>query len=241
MLMMPRPRSLVLLASLLPFTAPPNAMAQSAEAPLRTITVQGTGESLAVPDMASVSLGVTTEGRSAASALEQNSRAMTTVIEVLGEAGIEPRDIATSSVNLSPVYDQRPNQQGRREIKGYRASNQVRVRVRVLDTLGTTLDAVAEAGATDIHGISFSLSEPEEARDAARRDAMADARRRAALYAEAAGAALGPVLTISEIGIARPMPFDTGIAMRAEAAIAVPVAPGEQSIGASVTVVYTLE
>ncbi|MEL6577938.1 MAG: SIMPL domain-containing protein, partial [Pseudomonadota bacterium] len=227
--------------SLLAFAAPPNAMAQSAEVPLRTITVQGTGESLAVPDMASVSLGVTTEGRSAARALEQNSRAMTTVIEVLGEAGIEPRDIATSSVNLSPVYDQRPNQQGRREIRGYRASNQVRVRVRVLDTLGTTLDAVAKAGATDIHGISFNLSEPEEARDAARRDAMADARRRAALYAEAAGAALGPVLTISEIGIARPMSFDTGIAMRAEAAIAVPVAPGEQSIGASVTVVYTLE
>ncbi|MEM9765443.1 MAG: SIMPL domain-containing protein, partial [Pseudomonadota bacterium] len=127
MSMMPRPRSLVLLAGLLALAAPLNAMAQSAEAPMRTITVQGTGESVAVPDMASISLGVTTEGRSAAHALEQNSRAMTTVIEVLGEAGIEPRDIATSSVSLSPVYDQRPNQQGRREIRGYRASNQVRV------------------------------------------------------------------------------------------------------------------
>ncbi|MEL6768415.1 MAG: SIMPL domain-containing protein [Pseudomonadota bacterium] len=237
----PLSRPLILLAGLLALAAPLAAGAQSTDTPVRTVTVQGSGESLAVPDMAHITLGVTTEARGAARALDENSVAMTAVIEALGTAGIEARDIATSSVNLSPVYDQRPDQQGRRAIRGYRASNQVRVRVRALDTLGSTLDAVAEAGATDIRGISFGLAEPDAALNEARRDAMADARRRAELYAEAAGATLGPVLTISEAGLARPTPFDSGMVMRAEAAIAVPVSPGEQSIGANVTVVYALE
>ncbi|MEM7497235.1 MAG: SIMPL domain-containing protein [Pseudomonadota bacterium] len=231
--------ALALMAATL--AAPVPAPAQDAGEPRRTITVQGAGETTAVPDMAHITLGVTTEARSAARALDENSAAMTSVMDALSAAGIESRDIMTASVNLNPVYDQRPDQSGRRAIRGYRASNQVRIRVRALESLGSTLDAVANAGATDIHGISFGLSEPEAAMDAARRDAIADARRRATLYAEAAGAALGPVLTISEVGIARPFPMQSDMMMRAEAAMAVPVSPGEQSIGASITVVYALE
>ncbi|MEO0427434.1 MAG: SIMPL domain-containing protein [Pseudomonadota bacterium] len=233
------PRHLVLLAALA--VAPLPALAQESTEPRRTVSVQGSGESAAVPDMASITLGVTTEGRTAGRALDENSRAMAGVIEALQAAGIAERDIATTSVNLNPLYDQRPDAQGRRAIRGYQATNQVRIRVRDLETLGTTLDAVAEAGATDMHGIAFGLADPTAALDEARRDAMADARRRATLYAEAAGATLGPVLSINEAGAARPVPFQAGVAMRAEAAMAVPVSPGEQTIRANVTVVYTLQ
>ncbi|MEM7528650.1 MAG: SIMPL domain-containing protein [Pseudomonadota bacterium] len=236
---MRRPELLTAVAALVALLAAPVA-AQDANEDRRFVQVQGAGEATATPDMATVTIGVTSEARTAARALDTNSADMAKVLDALGTAGVEARDIATTTVTLSPLYN-RPTADGVRSIRGYGASNQVQIRVRALDTLGATLDAVTEAGATDIRGIAFGLQDPDTAMDEARRDAIADARKRATLYADAAGVTLGTVLSISETTLGFPVPMQR-MAFAAEAAAsAVPIAPGERSLSVNVNVVFALE
>jgi uncharacterized protein YggE len=215
------------------------ALADDAER-TRTLSVTGIGEVMAEPDMAHVSLGVTTEGNTAAQALDLNTAAMTRVFAALTKAGIAEKDVQTTTVSLSPLWS-RPVENQRPKIRGYQASNQVVVTARDFAALGSLLDTVSEAGATDIGGISFDVSGRDALEDEARRLAGADARRKAEIYAASLGATLGPVLSISEMGGPRPYPK---VMMRAEMAMAdapVPIAGGEQSISTSLSVVFELQ
>lgn len=227
-----RPIRAVALALVL---AAPTAL--RAEPPVPTITVTGEGRVDAAPDMATVTLGVTTQARTASEALSSNSANLTTVLDNLRAAGIEARDIQTTGLSLNPSwqYDQSG---GNGRITGYVASNGVTVRVRALDRLGAVLDAAVKDGANTLNGIEFGLAEPGPAMDEARKRAVEEARRRAELLTAAAGVKLGRIVTISEGGgYAPPMPM-----YRAEAASAapVPVAAGEITTSASVTVVWEL-
>lgn len=208
-----------------------------AEPVVPTITVSGEGRVDAAPDMATINLGVTTQARTASEALAANSASLTTVLDNLRAAGIEARDIQTTGLSVNPSwqYDQSG---GNGRITGYVATNGVTVRVRALDTLGGVLDAAVKDGANTLNGIEFGLAEPGPAMDEARTRAVGDARRRAELLTAAAGVKLGRIVTISEGGgYAPPMPM-----YRAEAASAapVPVAAGEITASASVTVVWEL-
>ena len=161
------------------------------------ITVTGEGTVQVTPDMATISLGVTTDGASAAEAMAANSKALQAVIDRLKSAGIEERDLQTSNLSLNPNwvgYDagQTP------KIAGYVASNMLSVRVRALDTLGTVLDASITDGANTLNGITFDLAAPRPAQDEARKAAVADAKARAELLAAAAGVKLGKIEAISE-------------------------------------------
>ncbi|WP_052650382.1 SIMPL domain-containing protein [Paracoccus sp. PAMC 22219] len=179
------------------------------------LTVTGEGQSRIAPDMATVQLGVTTQADSAAAAMEQNSTQQTAVIEALTGAGIEEAQIQTSGLNLNPLMQYGENQAP--TVTGYQATNTVAVRVSDLARLGEVLDAIVTAGANEINGITFSREDGGDAQDQARRDAVADARRKAELLAEAAGVDLGPVLTLRDIqtGNGGPRPM-----MRMEAAMA---------------------
>jgi uncharacterized protein YggE len=124
------------------------------------------------------------------------------------------------------------------EIVGYEVTNQLRIKVRDLTALGRLLDALVGQGANVLGGIIFSVGNPAPVLDQARVQAMADARRKAEVYAKAAGVTLGPLLSIRD-GIA-PVPR-LGVEMpRMMAASPVPVAPGEQEFQASITVTYAL-
>ena len=204
------------------------------------ITVTGNGSAEAVPDMASVSLGVVTEAATAAEAMAANSAALAEVMATLTGAGIEARDIQTSGLSLNPAYED--NYQGGPEgpkVRGFIAQNNVTVRVRALDSLGGVLDAAVGQGANTLYGLSFGLQEPEPKMDDARRDAIADARRKAELYALAAGVTLGEVVSISEqVNYGGPMPEMRAASFAKDSGV--PVAEGELSLSASVTVVYDL-
>ncbi len=213
--------------------------AMAADVPVATISVTGEGRIDAQPDMATVSIGATNEAATAAEALDANSAAVAAVIARLKEAGIEDRDIQTSGLSLGPRYDY--SSSGREPtITGYVASNTVTVRIRALDTVGAVLDGVVAGGANTLNGLSFGLQDSDAAMDKARRRAVADAARKAALYAKAAGVTLGRVLSISEQGgFQPPRPM-----MMAEASMAkggdVPVAPGEVSIASTVSIIYEI-
>jgi uncharacterized protein YggE len=203
-----------------------------------TMTVSGVGEVAAAPDMATISLGVTTEGMEAADAMRRNSEAMTAVLAAVATAGVAERDVQTSALSLSPRWEPpRPNETAPR-VSGFVASNMVTVAVRDLGALGGVLDAVLDEGANTLHGLSFGVADDAELKDAARRAAVADATRKARVLAEAAGVTLGPVAEIVEGG-----GFGGPIAnARMEMAMdgAPPVAPGELSLQATVTMTWTI-
>ncbi len=205
----------------------------------RRITVTGEGRVEAKPDLATLTLGVTTEGTTAAEAMAANSMQLGVVLEQLRVAGIEERDLQTSGLSLNPDW-QMPEGETEARIVRYIATNTLTVRVRALDTLGGLLDRAVSDGANTFNGLSFGLADPEPALAEARKRAVDDAMARARLMTQAAGVTLGPVVSISEGGgFSPPMPM---FRMEADAATAaVPVAAGEISTSASVTMVFALE
>lgn len=221
-------------AALLAFAALP-ALSQSALPPPQ-ITVTGEGRVDARPDMASISIGVTTQARTAAEAMAQNSAQLALVLENLRGAGIADADLQTSNLSLNPNWTQ--SSAGQAEINGYVASNQLSVRVRALDRLGQVLDAAVKDGANTLNGISFGLADPEPALNEARKRAVADARARADLLTQAAGVGLGAVLSITEGGGMGAQPMFR--MERAAMGDSVPVAEGEVTMSATVTLVWQL-
>jgi uncharacterized protein YggE len=205
-----------------------------------SISVSGTGEVQVKPDMADVSLGVTTEAASAAEALKENNERMTQLLATLRQNNIADKHVQTSNFNVSPkqVFDR--DQQKPPKIVGYIVTNQVNVKILELSRLGAILDAVVQSGSNRIQGVGFSLAEPGPHLDQARRKAIADARRRAELYAAEAGVKLGPTLLISEQSAAAPFPKFALGARVAMADAAVPIAQGEQTVTAQINVTYKI-
>jgi uncharacterized protein len=201
------------------------------------ITVTGEGRVDARPDMATVTLGVVTEGETAAEAMAANAIQLSAVLEQLRASGLEERDIQTSGLSLSPNWRQTETDPTPR-IMGYQASNMLTVRVRALDTLGSILDRTISDGANNFNGLTFGLADPEPAMNEARRRAVADAMARARLLSDAAGLTLGPVVSITDGGFQggpRPM-----YRMEAAADSGLPMAAGEVNTTASVTMVFGL-
>ncbi len=218
----------------------PQAVAESAKTP-RTISVTGEGEALATPDMAVVTIGVQTDGTTAADALRANSAAMNATIDKLKSMDIEDRDIQTSNLSVNPRYDYERNR-SQPDLIGFRASNTVRVRLRDLENAGAVIDEAVSSGANSLGGISFTFAEPKPLYDAARRDAVADAMARAALIADAAGVSLGPILKIQDGYVSAPRGDTIMVtAQRSEASFAAPIETGESSIRANVTMVYEID
>ena len=205
----------------------------------RTVTVAATGTVAAEPDLAYVSSGVVSEADTARDALQRNSVAMKKVIDGLKGAGIDAKDIQTVSFNVEPRYQQ--GKDGRApQINGYRVVNQVRITARDLTKLGEMLDQIVGLGANQAGGISFEVSQAETLKDEARRQAVANAYRRAQLFAAAAGAKVGEVVTIAEDVVDfGPRPMAKGrVAMSAEA---VPIERGTQTLEVRVQVTWALQ
>ncbi|MCX7889613.1 MAG: SIMPL domain-containing protein [Rhodobacteraceae bacterium] len=207
-----------------------------------TLSVTGEGRVEARPDMALVTMGVTTEADTAREALDANNARIAATIARLKSAGIEDRDIQTSGLSLGPRYDyNRSASDGTAQITGFIATNSVTVRIRALGLLGETLDAVVTDGANTLGGISFGMQDPAPLLDEARKESVADARRKAELYAAAAGVRLGRILSIADQSGAYypPVPMPMG-GMAMEAKSAVPVASGEVTLSSNVAIVWEL-
>ncbi|MEX5727080.1 uncharacterized protein Ga0609869_000433 [Rhodovulum iodosum] len=211
------------------------ALALPAVAAPPSLRVTGEGKVAAAPDMATLTLGVTHQARTAAAAMDQVSTQTAAVLARLRAAGIAERD-QTSALTLSPVWS-RPDSEPARQITGFAAANRLTVRVRALDALGAVLDQVIGAGANSFRGLSFGVQDPAPLIDEARRRAVADATAKAELYATAAGLSLGPVQQIEDVERASPRPM---MREATRAGAQVPVAAGEVTLSASVTMVFSL-
>ena len=208
------------------------ALAQS-ETP--AISVTGEATISVPPDQARVEAGVTSDGKTAHEATEANNTTMGKVLLALKAAGIDGKDIQTSRLSLQP--QSAPNR-STNAIVGYRASNQVTVRLRDVTKVADTIDLLVGAGANDIGGINFMVSQASKLLDDAREQAVADARRKAEIYAKAAGVALGTPLSIAEEG--GPAPVFRAKMLGAMAA-PTPVAQGEETLSVTVSVSWAIK
>jgi uncharacterized protein YggE len=223
-------RHIVVVASLL--FIPVTSFAQSND---KIITVTGEATIAVTPDLAMIRGGVTSQGRTAQEASDANSRDMQAVIAALKQSGIEDRDIQTARLSINPLREATSSNRGR--ITSFQAVNQVTVRLRDVAKVAAVLDRMIGAGANDISGIEFSVSEPSKMLDQARKQAVIDARRKAEIYADAAGVRLGRAVAIQEEGA--PAAYVARAPML-KAAAAMPIAVGEESLRTSVTIAYEL-
>jgi len=201
------------------------------------LIVSGEGSVSVPPDHARVSSGVITRAKTAREATDANSKLMTAVMASLRDAGIADKDIKTSRFSIQPVYP--PPQPGvDQKVSGYSVSNQLDVTIRQIAKVGDILDRLVSAGVSDVGNIAFLVDDQSKLLDQAREAAVADARRKADIYARAAGVKLGGVVWITEDTGVVP-PFAAG-AVRAMAAKAVPISTGEDTLKVSITVGFEI-
>ena len=228
------------------------------------LSLTAEGSSRRTPDIALFNAGVVSQAVTASEALADNSRRMDRVIAALKRAGIAERDIQTSAISLQPRYSD-PDRDAQTlarttgrpyvppteapKIIGYEARNTVQVRVRKLGTMGKIIDTLISEGANQVDGPSFTLDEPREALDEARREAVAVGRQRAELYAQATGMRVAKLLSVSEGGGYYPVQqviavsgsrIGYGGAPPPPPPPPAPVSPGELNLGVSVSMQFEL-
>ena len=211
------------------------ALAQTAPPPAISVTGEATVQ--VAPDQAQIDGGVANDAKTAREASDANNAAMGKVLLALKGAGIDEKDFQTSRLSLQPQYA--PNRSGPSPIVGYRAANRVTIRVRDVAKVAGTIDVLVGAGANDIGGINFMISQASKLLDEAREQAISDARRKAQIYARAAGVTLGEPIAISEEG--SPAPVYRGKVAGGFAASAAPIAQGEETLAVTVRVSWAIK
>jgi uncharacterized protein YggE len=211
--------------------------AAAAEPPTPSLSVSGEGREMVVPDIVIVTLGVISEAPTARGALNANNADMQKVIASIVAAGVKETDIGTIDFSIAPVYPPNPddNSNAPPRIVGYRVSNELRVTIRELTKSGDILDRVVSAGANRVNSISFDVGDQAAPAEKALRAAIADAKRKAEIMADAGGVRLVRVLSITTDGTP-PLRFEA-LAMAAKS---VPVMAGERALSANATMVFEI-
>lgn len=211
--------------------------------PKNTLSVTAEGKVKAVPDLATVDLGVIANAATAGEAQDQSAKKINAIIDFVKKQGINADDIATSQFNIYPQQDYKD---GKSTITGYTANQSITIKVREVDKstdrLGKILGGVTAAGANQINNVSLSFDDPDNFRQQAREMAINKAKEKAQALAQTAGLRLGRVVNVSETrDVSYPVPYaaDTGIGGGGEArAVAPDIQPGNQDIVANMTVVF---
>jgi uncharacterized protein len=229
-----RPLAALAVATAISLAAP--ALAQT---PPPAISVTGEATVSVAPDQAQIDGGVTSDAKTAREASEANNAAMGKVLLALKGAGIDEKDYQTSRLSLQPQFAANYKPSDRASgIVSFRASNRVTVRVRDVTKVANLIDVLVGAGANEIGGINFTVTHASKYLDEAREKAIADARRKADIYARAAGVTLGEPISISEEGA--PTPMFRG-KMAAPMAAGAQVAPGEETLSVTVSVSWAIK
>lgn len=203
-----------------------------------TFDVTGTGKSTAVPDSATVRGGVSATGSTTALVQDQINTVSNKMSESLKKLGIDPKDIQTSNYNINPTYDYT---NGSQKITGYSANTTFTVKVKDVNKVGQIIDAMTTSGATNVSNLGFEVTDKTTALNEARKQAVADAKKKAADAASIAGFQLGKLVNYSENFGGSPRPI---YALDAAVGNAVPektaVEPGSNEINLTVTLSYEI-
>lgn len=204
----------------------------------RIISVVGDASVAAVPDMAELTIGVTRDERRPDAAMDGVADAAAEVFALLDAAGIAPEDRRTSGLSLQPRWERNSNGSSAR-IAGYVASTRITVRVRDLQALGPLITDTVGDGANTLSGLNFVVADPAPLEAEARRLAILNGMEKAKLFADTAQVELGELVSILDVGaMAQPGgPMMAEMALRSDA---MPIAEGEVTISASVSIRYAI-
>ncbi len=162
------------------------------------ITVSGTGETQVSADNAVISLGVSARDKDVLTAQQKVNEAIASIRAVLIARGVKEEEINTDYMNIYAIYDYEGDQE---QVKAYNASSTLAIRVTEMEKVGMLIDEAFAAGANTLNGISFSASDTTAAKAQSLKDAVADAKARAEVIAEAAGMKITGIEMISDSGV----------------------------------------
>ncbi|WKZ29046.1 MAG: SIMPL domain-containing protein [Patescibacteria group bacterium] len=204
-----------------------------------TIAISAEGKVTALPDIATVSVGVQTDNRAVSAAQKENSTKMNAIIEKVKSFGVAAEDIKTSNYSIYPQYDY---VNGRQVERGFMVTQNIDVKVRNLDAIGEILAAAGDLGANQVGGVSFTIDEPEDLRQQARLKALEAAKKKAQALADASGVKLGKVVGFSENEgyVPSPMYYAKDAAMGMGGGAAPSISSGSQDVIVNVTVLYEI-
>jgi uncharacterized protein len=213
----------------------------AATGPVVTLSVTESVD--AAPDKATISTGVETRALSAKDVMAQNATQIDKLVSALLRAGVERKDIQTSGINLNPQYDYANRKDGEApRFIGYQANNMLTVIVRKIDKAGELIDALVTAGATNINGPTFGITDTSKLAEEARTKALKTAQSRAAFYAQTAGYKSARLLSISETGEGDRQIVVTGARIAAAPmAPSTKIEPGQLSTSITLNFRYILE
>lgn len=164
-----------------------------------TITINGEGKETGTPDVAEISLGVTSEAKTVKSAQDDNTKKMNAIIKAIKDLKVKDADIQTANYSIYPNYSY-DNIRGSSAIIGYTVSQSVAVKIRNLDDVGTIIADAGELGANQVGGVQFKIDDSESLKAAAREEAIADAKAKAAALFKELGVSAGRIVSFSEYG-----------------------------------------
>ena len=228
---------LVLMAT----TAYANSQAAYSKDTVSTIQMTGESEKMVMPDTAQLSIGVVVQAQNSSEAAAKNAAIMSTIVSELKALGLEDREIQTSYVSVYPIYNY---YEGRATIEGYSASNSVQITTTKLDLLSSIIDKSAAAGANQIGGVYFTVSEEKqkELREELIDEAVADASSKATALAKSLGVSIAGVQSSSISDGTQPIVYYDRMESAKDQATgaATPVEPGESRVAMSVYVTYII-
>jgi uncharacterized protein YggE len=168
------------------------------------ITIEGEGKVTATPDIATVDIGMFTEGKEITKIQIENSQKMNDLITKIKGLGIEAKDIQTTDYSINPQYDW-PD--GKRVFRGYRVNQSVHVKIRDLNKIGDVLKLAGESGANEVSGVNFTIDDPEALKAQAREKALENAFNKILAIAQKTGVRLGKIMSYSEYVPGEPEPY----------------------------------
>lgn len=219
----------------------PQRVEQEAQAE-REITVQGKGEVTSTPDVARITLGVTTGTQSTADrALSILSERFQAVFGAVKQFGVEDEDIKTTNLSIRPVHDFRD---GQRTLRGFEASESIQIKIRELGKVGDIIAASTREGVNQAGGISFEIDDPQELQEEAQKKAIDDAQENAEQLAKALGVKLGRVKAFTAAEGQPNVPVFQAVSTLESAGDELagpPVPAGSQDVVATVSITYELK
>lgn len=214
--------------------------------PKNTMSMSAEGKVSAKPDLATITVGVLTNGSSAKAAQDTNTTSANKVVDFVKQQGISDADIVTSNFSVYPIYDYTNN---RNTITGYTASQTLTIKVRGVDkstaTLGKILGGAVDSGSNQLQGVYFSFDDADNLRQDARKIAIEKAKQKAADLAGVSGLKLGKIISVSESsgGYPYPMPYalDSVKSAPSGGAVAPQIETGSQDITATMTLIFEVK
>jgi len=217
--------------------------------PARSFTVDGDAKMTLIPDIATFSVSVVSEGSKVPDVQKMNTEKMNAVQAFLKDSGIDKKDLQTAQYSLHPRYEypvcDATGKCPAPRISGYTLTQELTVKVRDTEKLGDLLSGVTSQGANTVSSVTFSVDDAEEARNMAREEAIAEAKKKAKDMAKSGGFSVGRLVSLYEDQGSSPQPVYAnrgGVAMdasKSSAEIAPSIEPGTQD--STVRVILTFE